>query len=184
MTRKVILYPGSFCPPTIGHSDLVERAALHYDKVIWAIGVNPLKNYLFSVEERLDMMQHIVDEAKKDGLENIVIESFEGAAIRYAESTRAGFILRGLRNTSDLQFELEMATANRGMCKNIETICMFAKPHFATLSSSLVRDIAFLGEKIDQYVHPYVATKLQEKVRQHMERASIEEGVKGKRSFP
>ena len=167
MTKTIILYPGSFCPPTIGHSDLVERAALHYDKVIWAIGANPVKNYIFTVEERVDMMQHIVDEAREDGLDNIIIESFEGAAIRYAESIGAEFILRGLRNTSDLQFELEMATANRGMCKNIETICMFAKPHFATLSSSLVRDIAFLGEKIDQYVHPYVAEKLQGKVKKY-----------------
>jgi len=176
MKNKIILYPGSFCPPTIGHSDIVERAALHYDKVIWAIGVNPVKNYLFTVKERLDMMQHIVDEARKDGLDNIIIESFEGAAIRYAESIGAGFILRGLRNTSDLQFELEMATANRGMCKSIETICMFAKPHFATISSSLVfatissslvRDIAFLGERIDQYVNPYVSKQLQEKIKKH-----------------
>ena len=99
--------------------------------------------------------------------DRIIVDSFEGAAIRYAESIDVDFILRGLRNTSDLQFELEMATANRGMCKKIETVCMFAKPHYATLSSSLVRDIAFLGETIDQYVHPYVAKKLQDKVKEH-----------------
>jgi pantetheine-phosphate adenylyltransferase len=117
------------------------------------------------VEERLDMMQHIVEDAKKDdGLDNIIIDSFEGAAIRYAESINAEFILRGLRNTSDLQFELEMATANRGICKKIETVCMFAKPHYATLSSSWVREIAYLDEEIDQYVHPYVAKKLRIKV--------------------
>ena len=164
MKKTLILYPGSFCPPTIGHSDIVERASLHYDEVVWAIGVNAAKEYLFNVDERLDMMQYIVDDASKDGLENIRVDAFEGAAIRYAESINADFILRGLRNTSDLQLELEMATANRGMCKKIETVCMFAKPHYATLSSSLVREIAFLEETIDQYVHPYVAKKLQEKV--------------------
>jgi pantetheine-phosphate adenylyltransferase len=166
VNEKTILYPGTFCPPTIGHGDLVVRAARRFDLVIWGIGVNPNKECFLTVEERLDMLNHITEESRNSGIRNVKVTSFEGPAIRFAEQVGAGFILRGLRNTSDLQFELEMATANRGMSKNIETICMFSKPHYATLSSSIVREVAFLGEEISQYVHPYVKRKLMEKVRQ------------------
>jgi pantetheine-phosphate adenylyltransferase len=161
---KTILYPGSFCPPTIGHSDLVERAAHHFEKVFWAVGTNSAKNVLFTVEERLDMMRYIVNVALERGVGNIEVVSFEESAVRFAESIGAEFILRGLRSTSDLPFELEIAAANRGICKNVETVCMFAKPHYATISSSIVREVASLGEKIEQYVHPYVAERLFRKI--------------------
>ena len=164
-SKKTILYPGTFCPPTIGHSDLVIRAARRFDVVLWAIGNNPVKRCFLTVEERLDMLRRITEESRDSGINNIKVVAFDGPAIRFAESMGANFILRGLRNTSDLQFELEMATANRGMSKNIETVCMFSKPHFATLSSSIVREVAFLGEEIGQYVHPYVAKKIIERVK-------------------
>ncbi|MBN1654280.1 MAG: pantetheine-phosphate adenylyltransferase [Deltaproteobacteria bacterium] len=160
----IAVYPGSFCPPTIGHTDVVVRAAAHYDKLIWAIGVNSAKKCFLTVSERLDMLRRIVEELRQEGLNNIEVDSFEGSAIRYAERIEASFILRGLRNTSDLQFELDMATANRGISKKIETVCMFSKPHYATLSSSMVTEIAILGEKIDQYVHPYVARQINKKL--------------------
>jgi pantetheine-phosphate adenylyltransferase len=163
--EKIILYPGTFCPPTIGHGDLVIRAARRFDTVLWAIGVNPAKECFLSVEERMDMLNHITEESRRSGTTNVKVVSFEGPAIRYAEKVGAAFILRGLRNTSDLQLELEMATANRGISKQIETVCMFSKPHYATISSSIVREVAFLGEEIGQYVHPYVARKIIDKVR-------------------
>ncbi|PIN70217.1 pantetheine-phosphate adenylyltransferase [Candidatus Woesearchaeota archaeon CG11_big_fil_rev_8_21_14_0_20_43_8] len=160
----IVVYPGSFCPPTRGHSDIIVRGAQSFDKVYWAIGVNSKKRYLFDIDERKDMMQHIVDDAKRMlGLDNIVVDSFEGAVIRYAERIGADMVLKGLRNTTDLQYELDMATANRGIKKDIETITLFAKPHYAVISSSIVRELASLGENIDQYVHPYVASKVKEK---------------------
>lgn len=164
--KQIILYPGTFCPPTLGHGDLVVRAARRFDRVLWAIGVNPAKECFLSVDERLDMLKHVTEESRGTGITNVEVTSFTGPAIRFAEKVGAGFILRGLRNTSDLQFELEMATANRGISKNIETVCMFSKPHFATISSSIVREVAFLEEEIGQYVHPYVARKIIEKVKQ------------------
>lgn len=160
----IAVYPGSFCPPTIGHTDVVVRAAEHYDKLIWAIGVNSAKVCFLTVNERLDMLREIVNDLKGEGLNNIEVDAFEGSAIRYTERIGANFILRGLRNTSDLQFELDMATANRGISKKVETVCMFAKPHYATLSSSMVKEIAMLGERIDQYVHPYVAQTIKLKL--------------------
>jgi pantetheine-phosphate adenylyltransferase len=119
------------------------------------------------------MLREIVNDLKDEGLNNIEVDAFEGSAIRYTERIGANFILRGLRNTSDLQFELDMATANRGISKKVETVCMFSKPHYATLSSSMVKEIAILGEKIDQYVHPYVAQKINLKL-----------GVDGKNTTP
>ncbi len=173
--KKTILYPGTFCPPTIGHGDLVVRAARRFDVVLWAIGVNPAKDCFLTVEERLDMLRHVTEESRDSGIKNVKVVAFEGPAIRFAEKVGANFILRGLRNTSDLQFELEMATANRGISKSIETVCMFSKPHYATLSSSIVREVAFLGEEIHQYVHPYVAEKIIEKVK----RIQAEKACKG-----
>ena len=85
--------------------------------------------------------------------------------IRFAEKVKANFLLRGLRNTTDFQLEHDLAAGNRGINKEVETICMFSKPHFATISSSLVRELAMLGERIDQYVLPEIADKIVKKLK-------------------
>jgi pantetheine-phosphate adenylyltransferase len=157
LSEKIIVYPTSANPPTWGHADILQRAAGHFDKVYWVAGKNIKKSYTFSVSERLTMMQAYVDHFQ---LKNVVVDSFEGAIIRYAQSKKAQFLLRGLRNTTDFQAELELASGNRGIDKNIETICYFAKPHFATISSGLIRELAALGERIDQYVLPSIQDKI------------------------
>jgi len=157
MQKNIVIYPTSANPPTWGHADILNRAAKMFEKVYWTAANNPGKSLAFSLEERLSMMQDYVQYYK---LTNVVIDHFEGATIRYAMEKEAGFILRGLRSTSDFHFELELATGNRGIDKEVETICMFAKPHFATLSSTLVRELAMLDEKITQYVLPSVAEKV------------------------
>ena len=96
-------------------------------------------------------------------LKNVQVSSYEGAIVRYALELKASFLLRGLRNTTDFQMELELAAGNRGIDKTVETVCMFTKPHFATISSSLVRELAMLGEKIDQYVHPDIIPLIQKR---------------------
>lgn len=155
---KKIVYPISANPPTWGHADIMQRAAHCFDHVYWVAAINPNKpNPAFSDWQRVEMMQAYVDYFK---LQNVTVESHSGAIARYSKSKGAGFMLRGLRNTTDFQFELEMAAGNRGIDKNIETVCMFSKPHFATISSSLVRELAMLGEKIDQYVLPSLADKI------------------------
>lgn len=147
---KTIVYPISANPPTWGHADLMMRASRSFDKVYWVAAINPNKpNPDFTEEERVEMMKAYVDYFR---LENVVVEAYAGTVIRYAKDKGASFLLRGLRNTSDFQLELEMAAGNRGIQKDIETICMFSKPHFATISSSLVRELAILEERIDQYV--------------------------------
>lgn len=159
---KTIVYPISANPPTWGHADIMMRAAKSFDKVYWVAAINPNKpDPDFTTEERLAMMQAYVDYFH---LENVAVEAHVGAIIRYAKDRGASFLLRGLRNTSDFQLELEMAAGNRGIQKDIETICMFSKPHFATISSSLVRELAILGERIDQYVLRSLAEGIVEKL--------------------
>ena len=167
----IAVVPGSYCPPTLGHGDIIERAAKMFDKVYWAIGINPMKKYLFSVDERKDMMQHMVDDVKKTkGIDNIIVDSFEDSVVRYAQTVNAKGVVKGLRGVSDLSMEHEMAAANRGICPDIETIALFSKPHYATISSTVVREVAFLGESIDQYVHPYVAQKIYDRVKEIKEK--------------
>lgn len=158
ITESIIVYPTSANPPTWGHADIMSRAAKRFDKLYWLAAKNPKKELEIPLQDRLIMMQEYVDYFK---LTNVIVDHFEGAVIRYAEEKGADFLLRGLRNTSDFHLELELASGNRGINKNIETVCMFAKPHFATISSSLIRELATLKERIDQYVLPSVADRIQ-----------------------
>lgn len=151
---RIGVYPTSANPPTWGHADLVFRASALFDRVYWCAAVNTGKHYQFSTEDRLKMMQIYVDEAQ---LKNVIVDSFTGSTVRYAESKQATVILKGIRNTLDYQGELEQSVGNRGINPHVETICLLAQPKLSTVSSSLVRELAFLGESIDDYVHPKVA---------------------------
>ncbi len=160
---RIIVYPTSANPPTWGHADLMMRASHRFDKLIWAIATNPNKPTLgFSMDEKVKMMKAYVNYYQ---LDNVEVLHCEGAVVRFAQKQGAQFILRGLRNTTDFQMELELAAGNRGIDKNVETICMFSKPHFATISSSLVRELAMLDEKIDQYVLPSLVPMIKEKLK-------------------
>lgn len=161
MSEKIVIYPISANPPTWGHADIMMRAATHFDKIIWVAATNPKKAYMFTLEERLEMMQAYVDYYK---LKNVEICSHDGTIARFAEEKGADFLLRGLRNSSDYQMELELSVGNRGINKELETICLFAKPHFATISSTLIRELANLNERIDQYVMPSIAKKILHKL--------------------
>ena len=161
MNSKIVVYPISANPPTWGHADIMMRASKQFDQVIWVAANNPSKKYMFTLEERLEMMQAYVDYYQ---LKNVEVISHNGTIARYAEKRGAQFLLRGLRNSTDFQMELELSVGNRGICKEIETICMFSKPHFATISSSLIRELALLNERIDQYVMPTIAQKILQKL--------------------
>ncbi|MBF0359944.1 MAG: pantetheine-phosphate adenylyltransferase [Oligoflexia bacterium] len=160
-SELTVVYPTSANPPTWGHADIMYRAATKFKQVYWVAAINPSKHLEFSTEERIAMMQAYVDYYQ---LKNVKVDSFEGTIVRYALDKGAQFLLRGLRNTSDFQMELELAAGNRGINKEIETICLFAKPHYATISSGLIRELAKLGEKIDQYVLPALADQIKRKL--------------------
>ena len=154
-----VLYPISGNPSTWGHADVMERAAGIFDQVTWGLAVNPAKAYLFMLDERIWMMEEYV---RHFGLKNVTVDSYEGATIRYAERVSANLILKGLRNASDLQAEMEQAVGNRGMNEAIETISLFTTPHYSIINSSLIRELALLGENIDAYVLPTVAARIRE----------------------
>ncbi len=152
--KRIAIYPISANPPTWGHGDILKRAANHFDHVYWAAAVNTQKKYLFSPEERVQMMEEYV---KHYQLENITVEAYKGSTVRYAEKREAQVIIKGLRNITDFHGELEQSMGNQGINKSIETFYIFAHPHLSALSSSLVRELALLGEDIGSYVPNSVA---------------------------
>ena len=153
-----ILYPISGNPPSWGHADVMERAARIFPRMTWALAENPDKSYLFSTEERMEMMG---DYVRHYGLNNVTIDSYQGATVRFAERIGANLILKGLRNATDLQAEMEQAIGNRGINGNIETITFFTSPRYSVISSSLIRELALLGENLEAYVLPEVATRIE-----------------------
>ncbi|MCZ6629384.1 MAG: pantetheine-phosphate adenylyltransferase [SAR324 cluster bacterium] len=154
-----VLYPISGNPPSWGHADVMERAARIFEKITWALAVNPDKSYMFTLEQRVAMMEDYIRHFK---LNNVTIESYEGATVRYAEKIGAQLILKGLRNASDLQAEMEQAIGNRGMNSSIDTITFFTSPRYSVISSSLIRELANLGEDLEPYVLPSVANRIRE----------------------
>lgn len=157
MSKFTVIYPTSADPPTLGHLDILSRAAKKFSTVYWISAANPTKKPLFSVEDRLAMMHDCLKHYKFD---NVIIDHLSGALIRYALAKGADFIIRGLRNTTDFQLEYDMSSANRGISRHIETLCIFADPAFSIISSKLVKELALLGENFDRYVIPVVARRV------------------------
>ncbi|MBF0240140.1 MAG: pantetheine-phosphate adenylyltransferase [SAR324 cluster bacterium] len=153
------IYPLSANPPTWGHADIVSRAAKIFDKVYWSVAFNPDKKYLFSVEERMSMMQVYIDHFQ---LTNVIPDSYTGSTVRYAQQKQVHVLIKGLRNYSDFQQEFQQAVGNKGIDEKMETFCLFGAPGLTVVSSSLVRELAFLGEDITPYVHPAVAQRVSE----------------------
>jgi pantetheine-phosphate adenylyltransferase len=149
----IAVYAISANPPTWGHADIMMRAAKKFTTLYWCFAQNTSKSSLFSSSDKMQMMQVYLDYYQ---LNNVVIKEITGATARFAQSVEADFLIRGLRSTADFQWEYEISIGNRGMAKEIETVCLFTKPHYATISSSIVRELALLGESIKQYVHPKV----------------------------
>ncbi|MBN9312130.1 MAG: pantetheine-phosphate adenylyltransferase [Chryseobacterium sp. 39-10] len=135
---RVAVFPGSFDPITLGHYDIVERAYPLFDKIIIAIGQNSQKKYMFSLEERMDFIKKTFAQ-----FPNIEVDHFEGLTVDYCRSKEVNFILRGLRNPADFEFEKAIAQTNRILTKNnkIETIFLLTSSGKSFISSSIVREI-------------------------------------------
>jgi pantetheine-phosphate adenylyltransferase len=156
------LYPISGNPPTWGHADVMERAARIFDRVTWALAVNPAKTYLFSAAQRMDMMQVYIGHY---GLENVTVAQYQGATVRFAQQIGARVIVKGLRNPLDLQAEMEQAQGNHNLDGTIETIALFTSPRYSVINSTLIRELALLGEDIAPYVAAPVAKQVREILR-------------------
>lgn len=152
--QKIAIYPGSFDPVTNGHLDIIERAAKIFDKLIVAILENPQKNSLFSKEDRLYMLQEATA-----GIENVEVDSFSGLLAHYMSKKNAKVIIKGLRGTSDFEYEFQMAVLNNKLDPQVETMFMMTN-NYAYLSSSAVKQIAQFGGSIKGLVPDCILTKV------------------------
>ncbi|ADL12927.1 pantetheine-phosphate adenylyltransferase [Acetohalobium arabaticum] len=156
---RAAVYPGSFDPITNGHLDIIERTANIFDNVIVAVSNNPNKDHLFSREERVQMIEEaIVD------YEEIEVDAFDGLLIDYIREQKAEIIVRGLRAVSDFEAEFQMASMNKKLDSDIETIFMMTKNQYVYLSSSIIREVSELGGCIEGLVPENVIPKLREKI--------------------
>jgi pantetheine-phosphate adenylyltransferase len=157
MTR-IAIYPGSFDPPTKGHEDLIRRSLALCDKLIVAVAVNSNKHPLFPTDDRLTMLRAIIgDEPRCE------VTSFEGLLAEFARERGASMVVRGLRAVSDFEYEFQMALMNRQLNDKLETVFLVPAVDLTYLSSSLVREVARHGGKIDTLVHRTVAQALRKR---------------------
>ena len=140
------IYAGSFSPPTLGHLDIIERAASVFDELIVAVLSQTAKKYLFSVEEREEMLRRVTA-----GYGNVRVISDTGLLVDVVRREQADVIVRGLRNSADLMFEAQMAQANR-LIGGVETVFLNSRPEYSMISSTIVRDCAAHGAPIDAMV--------------------------------
>ena len=149
--KKIAIYPGTFDPITNGHLDLVTRAGLIFDHVLIAVSDNPRKNPLFSIDERMEMVKQAVADKS-----NVSIDSFDDLLVTFAVRHEACFIIRGLRAVSDFDYEFQLASGNRRLDSNIETIFLTPSESNYFTSSSLVREISYYDGDVSSFVPKHV----------------------------
>lgn len=133
---RICVFPGSFDPITKGHVDLVERAAPLFDKIYVAVGINSQKKSLFSLEERLEWCETVFRDNEK-----VEIGFFKGLTVNYCKQVKANYLLRGLRNASDFDYEKTISQLNTIIGENVETVFFIARPEYSHISSTIVREI-------------------------------------------
>ena len=160
-THRTAVYPGTFYPITNGHVDLVARASLLFDTVIMAVAQSPNKQPVFSLEERVAMAEHSLRDYA-----NIRVLGFNGLLARFVDEVKAGVLLRGMRAVSDFEYEFQLASMNRHLIPDAETVFLTPSEQFSFISSSLVREVARLGGDVSEFVPANVQSALAAKWKQ------------------
>lgn len=155
---KRVIYPGTFDPITLGHIDVIQRAAGLFDEVVVTVARNPSKSPLFTVSERLEMMK---ESLKK--FPNVIVDSFSGLIVEHAKQVGAMGIIRGLRAVSDFEYEFQMALMNRKLDEDLVTIFLMPHEKYTYLNSTIVRNLSQFEADINEFVPPVVVKKLLEK---------------------
>jgi len=149
------IFPGSFDPITNGHLDVVKRAMRLFDELIIAVGRSPVKNQLFTPQERVEMIAELITD-----LPGVAVESFEGLTVEYAIRRKADVILRGLRSLTDVQYEFQLAMTNRAVA-GVETVFIMTSEQYGFTSSTLIREIASLGGDLSNLIPANVHKRLE-----------------------
>lgn len=144
---KIAVFPGSFDPITKGHEDIVQRALPLFDKIIIAVGTNSQKSGLFPVEQRMAWIKTVFKGNRK-----IKIDTFEGLTVHYCKKVKARYLVRGLRQSSDFDYEKTISQLNNAMSDKIETVFFISRPEYSHISSTIVREIIKGGGKIVDFV--------------------------------
>lgn len=154
-----IIYPGTFDPVTNGHFNLIQRTHEMFDEVVIGVAASPSKQTMFSLEERVTLMQQVVGD-----LPGVTVKGFSGLLVDFAKQEQANILIRGLRTTVDFEYEFGLTTMYRKLLPGLESVFLTPEEEFAFLSSTIVREVAIHGGKIDQFVPSVVAKAIEKKI--------------------
>lgn len=157
----VIVYPGTFDPITLGHCDLIMRAARLFDRVIVGVGTNHGKKPVFSLDDRITFVKETICL-----IDNVEVIGFSSLLVDFVHEMKASVILRGLRAVSDFEYEFQLANMNRQLAPDIESLFMTPAEQYSYISSSLVREIAMLGGNISRFVSPGIEQAIKDKLKE------------------
>jgi pantetheine-phosphate adenylyltransferase len=165
LEHQTAVYTGVFDPIHVGHLDVIRRGSRIFDRLVVGVGINPEKSSFFTVEERAALVQRVVA-----ALPNVEVRTFGGLAVQFVREVGARIMLRGLRTTSDMEYEFTMSLTNLAIDPEIETVFLMAKETYSHISGTLLRQIANLGGPLDKFVPPEVKEALEKRARERKQR--------------
>lgn len=158
MSKRRVVYPGSFDPITLGHMDIIERLSEKFDEVVVLISSSTQKKYIFNIKER----KNLVEDSCKS-ISNVTVDSWDGLLVDYLKNNKINMIAKGLRNTRDFEYEITMDHTNKSLYPNIETVYLISRPEFSFISSTLVKEISTLKGDLKKFVPSVVIKALNKK---------------------
>ncbi len=161
MATRIAVYTGVFDPVHLGHLDVIRRGSKLVDRLVVGVGENPEKAPFFTKEERVELLHRVVKP-----FANVEVRPFDGLAVRFVHDVGARIMLRGLRTTSDMEYEFTMSLTNLALDSEIETVFLMAKETYSHISGTLLRQIAVFGGELDKFVPPEVKTALVKRVQE------------------
>jgi pantetheine-phosphate adenylyltransferase len=156
---KIAIYPGSFDPFTNGHENIIERSVKVFDQIIVAVAHNTSKKTIFTVEERVEILNEVFRDR-----DDVKVDYFEGLLVEYVKKMGTNVVLRGMRTVSDFEFEMQMALANKTLSSELETVFMVTDSEFSHISSSVIKEVVSLNGSASHMVPEIVETRLREKL--------------------
>ena len=156
MSKKIAVFPGSFDPITLGHIDLVKRAINLFDQIIIAVGINSSKKNLYPLDKRMMWLEKVFEEHP-----TVSVGSFEGLTVNFCKEKEARYLLRGLRNASDFDYEKTISQLNHIIGDDLETVFLISRPEFSHVSSTIVREIIKGGGDVSSFVPEFIAHEIE-----------------------